>query len=38
MNTQFGFDEITCLDCGRLTNLKTGEVVSLEEQYSPCNK
>lgn len=36
--TQFGFDEITCLKCRRLTNIETGLVVSLEEQFSPCNK
>ncbi len=37
-DTQVGFDEITCLACGRLTSLADGHLVPLEEQFSPCNK
>jgi hypothetical protein len=36
-DTQLGFDELTCLVCGRLTNLETGQVVPLEVQFAPCN-
>lgn len=38
LETQMGFDEMTCLRCGRLTSLIDGHLVSLEEQFSPCNK
>lgn len=36
LETQAGFHEVTCLVCGRLTNIETGLVVPLEEQFSPC--
>jgi hypothetical protein len=36
LNTQAGFHEITCLDCGRLTDMRDGRLVPLAEQFSPC--
>ena len=36
LDTQGGLHEATCLVCGRLTNLATGLVVPLEEQFTAC--
>ena len=36
LDTQAGFHEITCFICGRLTNISSGRLIPLEEQFAPC--
>lgn len=38
LDTESGFDEVTCLRCGRLTSIIDGTVVPLEVQYAPKNQ